>query len=104
MAQNKKACSSGLCISRREMTAIVKFTPLYGSRSEGPFCSLLEIDECTLLLDCGWDDKFSPEALEHLRPLLPKIDAVLLSHPDILHLVTVSPVTRGTEYQNNKFI
>lgn len=35
------------------MTSIVKFTPLYGALSEQPLCSLLEIDEFLILLDCG---------------------------------------------------
>lgn len=76
------------------MTAIVKYTPIYGSKTEGPFCSLLEIDEYRILLDCGWDDKFDIEALENVKAYIPKIDAVLLSHPDLLHLGAL-PVLAG---------
>lgn len=37
----------------REMTSIVKFTSLLGAHSENPLCSLLEIDNYKILLDCG---------------------------------------------------
>jgi len=68
------------------MTAIIKHTPLYGTKTEGPFCSLLEIDDYRILLDCGWDDRFDTEVLESLRSVVASIDAVLLSQPDLLHL------------------
>lgn len=72
---------------RLDMTAIIKHTPLYGTKTEGPFCSLLEIDDYRILLDCGWDDRFDTEVLESLRSVVASIDAVLLSQPDLLHLV-----------------
>ncbi len=72
------------------MSAILKFTPLYGTKNEGAVCSVLEVDDFCILLDCGWDDKFNVETLEPLKPWVSRIDAVLISHPDILHLVTIS--------------
>ncbi len=69
------------------MSAILKYTPLYGTKNEGAVCSILEVDDFCILLDCGWDDKFNVETLEPLKPWLSRIDAVLISHPDILHLV-----------------
>src|SRR5690349_5184247 len=37
------------------MSASTKFTPLFGEDVREPCCYLLEIDECRILLDCGWD-------------------------------------------------
>eukprot|EP00743_Colponemidia_sp_Colp-15_P004992 GILK01005378.1.p1 GENE.GILK01005378.1~~GILK01005378.1.p1 ORF type:complete len:776 (-),score=169.28 GILK01005378.1:97-2331(-) len=68
------------------MTAVIRFTPILGTSGDSPFCYLLQIDECTLLLDCGWTENFNVADLASLEPLIPQIDAVLVSHPDILHL------------------
>jgi cleavage and polyadenylation specificity factor subunit 2 len=48
-------------------------------------CYLLEIDDCTILLDCGWTDAFEPAALEALAAVAPRVDLVLLSHADLEH-------------------
>ncbi len=80
------------------MTSIIKCTPLSGCPKPGsaafaafdpassPHCYLLEVDGFNFLLDCGWDPHFSESLLARLRPVVPKIDAVLLSYPDLLHL------------------
>ena len=39
-----------------------------------------------LWLDIGWDEKFSPTFIKSLERVVSKIDAVLLSYPDIAHL------------------
>jgi cleavage and polyadenylation specificity factor subunit 2 len=70
----------------------VRFTPLCGARAEGaPLAHLLELGppdaSLTLLLDCGWGGA-ADGAAEELAPLvaaLPRVDAVLLSHPDPRH-------------------
>jgi len=65
----------------------VRFTPLYGSKSDGlALSSLLELDNFRILLDCGWDENFDVETVEPLRAVAPKVDAVLISHPDLIHL------------------
>ncbi|KAK9816483.1 hypothetical protein WJX72_000827 [[Myrmecia] bisecta] len=64
----------------------IKFTPLLGALSEGPLCFLLEVKDFTFLLDCGWNDRYNPAALQPVLDVLPRIDAVLLSHPDPAHL------------------
>ncbi|KAH7429669.1 hypothetical protein KP509_09G061000 [Ceratopteris richardii] len=64
----------------------VQLTPLSGVYSEGPLCYLLDVDGFRFLLDCGWDDCFKIETLQPLAGVAPSIDAVLLSHPDTLHL------------------
>ena len=67
----------------------LKVTPLYGARGSdrAPLCSILRIDDdCNILLDCGWDDLFDPGLLENLKPIAPTVTAVLISHPDTLHL------------------
>jgi cleavage and polyadenylation specificity factor subunit 2 len=49
------------------MTSYIKFTPISGSKSEGPLCYLLEIDEVKILLDCGWSDSFDVDNLSNLK-------------------------------------
>ena len=75
------------------MTSIIRFCPLSGGiadqREEAtPHCYLLEVDQFTFLLDCGWDAA-QPDASAVIRELkrhVHRIDAVLLSHPDPLYL------------------
>ncbi|EFJ50753.1 hypothetical protein VOLCADRAFT_31342, partial [Volvox carteri f. nagariensis] len=68
------------------METSVRFTPLSGVDAESPLCYLLEIDSFTILLDCGWDENFDESALEPIKRVLPRVNAVLLSHPDVAHL------------------
>lgn len=68
------------------MTSIIKFTPLSGAKSEAPSCYLLEIDDFFILLDCGWNESFDVALLEPLKQVAPKVDIVLLSHPDVGHI------------------
>lgn len=49
-------------------------------------CYHVAIDGCNILLDCGWDDRFDVSVLEPLAAIAPKVDAVLISHPDTAHL------------------
>jgi len=63
------------------------FTPLMGVFNDDPLCYLLEIDNCRILLDCGWDDSFDTSKLIKLEEEIKKgIDAVILSHPDLAHI------------------
>lgn len=50
-----------------EMTAVIHFRPLCGAMNEDPFMYLLTIDECKILLDCGWNDSFDVKLLEPLK-------------------------------------
>ncbi|XP_004682096.1 PREDICTED: cleavage and polyadenylation specificity factor subunit 2 [Condylura cristata] len=68
------------------MTSIIKLTTLSGVQEESALCYLLQVDEFRFLLDCGWDEHFSMDILDSLRKHVHQIDAVLLSHPDPLHL------------------
>ncbi|GFR46474.1 hypothetical protein Agub_g8051 [Astrephomene gubernaculifera] len=68
------------------MGTSIRFTPLSGVGDEEPLCYLLEIDNFTILLDCGWDESFDEALLEPIKRVLPRVDAVLLSHPDLAHL------------------
>lgn len=68
------------------MTSIIHFTPISGGHDRSPPCYLLNIDEFTFLLDCGWDANFDMHYIDRLKEHVGKIDAVLLSHPDIDHL------------------
>ena len=49
-------------------------------------CYHVSIDGCNILLDCGWNDKFDVDMLKPLAAIAPKVDAVLISHPDTAHL------------------
>ncbi|KAL9259985.1 Cleavage and polyadenylation specificity factor subunit 2-like protein [Drosera capensis] len=68
------------------MGTSVQVTPLSGVYNENPLCYLVAIDGFNFLIDCGWNDHFDPALLEPLSRVAPTIDAVLLSHPDIIHL------------------
>ncbi|XP_076127785.1 cleavage and polyadenylation specificity factor subunit 2 [Alosa pseudoharengus] len=68
------------------MTSIIKLTALSGVQEESALCYLLQVDEFRFLLDCGWDETFSMEIIETLKRYVHQVDAVLLSHPDPLHL------------------
>jgi hypothetical protein len=45
----------------------ISFRPLYGTSKHEPLCFLLTVDDVTILLDCGWNDRFHVEDLEPLR-------------------------------------
>lgn len=68
------------------MTSIIKLKVFSGAKDEGPLCYLLQVDADYILLDCGWDERFDLKYFEELKPFIPKISAVLISHPDPLHL------------------
>eukprot|EP00658_Telonema_sp_P-2_P059075 TRINITY_DN4776_c0_g1_i1.p1 TRINITY_DN4776_c0_g1~~TRINITY_DN4776_c0_g1_i1.p1 ORF type:complete len:493 (+),score=108.85 TRINITY_DN4776_c0_g1_i1:105-1583(+) len=67
------------------MTAVT-LTPVLGCQEHEPLCYLLRVDECNILLDCGSDPCFTQELLEPLKQIAPKLDAILISHPDPMHL------------------
>ncbi|ESO00058.1 hypothetical protein HELRODRAFT_113444 [Helobdella robusta] len=68
------------------MTSIIKMTAFSGADDDGPPCYMLQVDEFKFLLDCGWDASFKMAPIENLKRHIPQIDAVLISHPDTLHL------------------
>uniref|UniRef100_A0A7N0RI13 Cleavage and polyadenylation specificity factor subunit 2 n=1 Tax=Kalanchoe fedtschenkoi TaxID=63787 RepID=A0A7N0RI13_KALFE len=68
------------------MGTSVQITPLSGVYNENPLSYLVSVDGFNFLVDCGWNDQFDPSLLEPLSRVASKIDAVLLSHPDTLHL------------------
>lgn len=41
----------------------ITFQTLYGCEAPGPICSVLRINDFTVLLDCGWDDAYDPALL-----------------------------------------
>jgi len=57
-----------------------------GADEDDPLCFLLEVDEYCLLLDCGWHPSFDTKLLEPLERVLKRINAILVSFPDIQHL------------------
>ncbi|KAK9476182.1 beta-lactamase-like protein [Lipomyces japonicus] len=67
------------------------FTPILGAAADDDkslACqSLLTFDSnVRVLIDVGWDDKFSPELLNELERLTPTIDLILLTHATVSHL------------------
>ncbi len=49
------------------MTSIIRFTPLCGSSPEEPQCYLLEVDDVSILLDCGWETSLDLNFLSQLK-------------------------------------
>jgi Cft2 family RNA processing exonuclease len=47
---------------------------------------LPQVNDFKFLLDCGWDHNYDVALLEPVKAVLSTVDAVLLSHPDPLHL------------------
>lgn len=68
------------------MGTSVQVTPLCGVFSENPLSYLVSIDGFNILVDCGWNDQFDHNLLQPLARVASSIDAVLLSHPDTMHL------------------
>lgn len=68
------------------MTSIIKLHVLSGACDISPPCYLLQVDEFKCLLDCGWDENFDQTYINRLSQIASSVDAVLLSHPDPLHL------------------
>ena len=69
------------------MTSVVKFTSFFGSAgTEEPHCHLLEIDDCKILLDCGWNSHFDTKLFEKVGEIASSLDLIVISHPDMLHI------------------
>lgn len=76
-----------------EMASLVKFTPITGCYQDyAPSSYLLEVDSFKILLDCGLpapdsNGKFNIDDsyLKTLKRVVKTVDAVLLSHGDLLH-------------------
>ena len=69
------------------MTSIIKLEAVSGVYdADSPPCYLLQVDEFRFLLDCGWDEHLSMSIVNRMVKHVKQIDAVLLSHPDPLHL------------------
>ena len=62
------------------------FTLLYGSSSDSPICGLLRLANMTILLDCGWDERFDLDLLKPLINVMDEIDYILLSHSSLRHI------------------
>ena len=65
-----------------------QLTPLYGCESStgGALCSVLRLDDCTILLDLGWDERYDESQISALQGIIAEVDAVLITHPDLAHL------------------
>ena len=74
---------SALAASAEEVSVFI--TPLYGNSRQRAVCYLLEVDDCRILLDCGWTDSCDPQVVHELRSIAPIIDAVLLTHATVEH-------------------
>lgn len=45
------------------MTSIIKLHNI----SPHPPCYILQVDDFTFLLDCGWDEKFDPNFIKEIK-------------------------------------
>ncbi|CAA3000135.1 cleavage and polyadenylation specificity factor subunit 2 [Olea europaea subsp. europaea] len=68
------------------MGTSVQVKPLCGVYNENPLSYLVSVDGFNFLIDCGWNDHFDTSLLQPLSRVASTVDAVLLSHPDTLHL------------------
>ncbi|CAF1229304.1 unnamed protein product [Adineta steineri] len=68
------------------MASILKLQVITGAYNEGALAYLLQTDDFRFLLDCGWDENFSPEIIEEYKRHIKDIDAVLITYPDLYHL------------------
>ncbi|CAF4485290.1 unnamed protein product, partial [Rotaria sp. Silwood2] len=68
------------------MASILKLQVIGGAYNEGALAYLLQTDDFRFLLDCGWDENFSPEIIEEYKRHIKSVDAVLITYPDIYHL------------------
>jgi hypothetical protein len=53
--------------STKKMSSIIQFQVISGVYSDAPLCYLLQIDEYKFLLDCGWNENFSPEIIDEYK-------------------------------------
>lgn len=68
------------------MTSIIRLTGFSGALEETPPCYLLQVDQFRFLLDCGLDETLDVDYVQEVVKHIKSIDAVLLTHPDCLHL------------------
>ena len=68
------------------MASILKLQVITGAYTEGALGYLLQTDDFRFLLDCGWDENFSPDIIEEYKRHIKSVDAVLITYPDIYHL------------------
>lgn len=71
---------------KEKMGTSVQVKPLCGVYNENPLSYLVSVDGFNFLIDCGWNDHFDTSLLQPLCRVASTVDAVLLSHPDTLHL------------------
>jgi hypothetical protein len=67
-------------------SAQITFKPLYGADSKhDPLCFLLVVDDVTILLDCGWDERFNLDTIAPLIAYVRKGDcfALVLGTPSV---------------------
>eukprot|EP01138_Halocafeteria_seosinensis_P010740 gb/GECG01010968.1/.p1 GENE.gb/GECG01010968.1/~~gb/GECG01010968.1/.p1 ORF type:complete len:833 (+),score=103.21 gb/GECG01010968.1/:1-2499(+) len=110
MADRKSAQEKGVVKysrgtqSQQRQQVNVSFTPLYGTHdaytsilcylltitttyeSEGEDASGSFTDKTTILLDCGWDERFEEQIVKELHQVAGDIDAIVISQPDLAHV------------------
>jgi cleavage and polyadenylation specificity factor subunit 2 len=83
-------CSNQICIfATPKKDRMIRVTPLAGGKSDNGVCSLLELNGCRILLDCGFSLPLENNSIDKITSNLLEnggIDAVLLSHADLSHI------------------
>ena len=80
------------------MTSIIKLCPLSGGLADSvedafaAHCYLLEVDQFTFLLDCGWDSKFSDNVIQELKKHVHKVRKAKIVHSIVnYNLIKIPP-------------
>eukprot|EP00056_Hartaetosiga_gracilis_P001260 m.43668 g.43668 ORF g.43668 m.43668 type:complete len:793 (+) comp10566_c0_seq1:30-2408(+) len=68
------------------MTSQVKFSVLSEETEDGVHSHLLQLDNFSFLIDCGWSQLLDESQLDRLKSVCASVDVVLLSHSDMSHL------------------
>ena len=61
-------------------------------------------NQIRLLLDCGWDDRLDVTMLLPVLKYIPTLTAVLVSHPDFMHMGGLPYVFKGQDHEVPIFI
>ena len=86
------------------MTSIIKLCPLSGGLADSvedafaAHCYLLEVDQFTFLLDCGWDAKFSDNVIHELKKHVHKVRKAKIVYFTVNNnLINIPPILKPAQ-------
>jgi cleavage and polyadenylation specificity factor subunit 2 len=74
--------ASALAVEAAEVAVFL--TPLF-AQTQRAACYVLDVDDCRILLDCGWTEAFDNNVVQQLQAIAATIDVVALSHATLEH-------------------